>query len=740
MSTIQFGGVVSGLNTQGIIDALVAVKKQPLTQLQNKEATLQSQKAAYSQVGTAIDDLVNKIKNFTVTSAGASRVATPADASVFTATAVRGSASSQYQVSVDHLATATKAVSTTSLGAPVTGSVDTSLMLNKANLATPITAGNMAITVDGATVQFTVGNPATTSLQTVMNGLASALQAQIQAQGDTATVAASIVDGQIRLSVSDNAVAHDISFGDVADTSNLKTAFGLGTQGVTGVQNATITGTSYLDPVLSSLNLPGSVTAGQISAIVDGQIVHYTVGDPTKTTLTQTLKGFAAALQAQLRSGGSNADPDLTATVNATVVGNKLNIAVTGAGLTHSLRFGAAGDASNALGMFGIANSSVVGALNPTITGATNLGVARMTGALDSAGLTGLTSTTTGKLTINGVDVTYNTTSDTLSSIISRINNSSAGVIASIDRTNDQLVLTRKDTGAVAIDIQDTSGNLGAALKLAPGTTNAQLIGDTAQVTVDGRTVISTSNTVTNAIDGVTLNLLKRSPLGEAQTLTVGVDSSAVTASLNSFITSFNSLGDTLDRLTATTPGQAGGTAGSAGPLANDPTARSMFLSLRDTLFRAVGSGSLSSLGQLGISTGAVGALAGSTNRIQLDTNALTIALNLDAGKVASLLDSSTGPLSAVLDKLKTYEDPANKYAYIQAHTAGLTSEISDLQRQELERQTMINNYQSMIEAQYAAMEATLAQLQSQSSQIASQLGQSSSSSGSGLGNSSTNR
>ncbi len=42
MSTIQFGGVISGLNTQSIIDALVAAEKQPLTDLQTKEATLTS--------------------------------------------------------------------------------------------------------------------------------------------------------------------------------------------------------------------------------------------------------------------------------------------------------------------------------------------------------------------------------------------------------------------------------------------------------------------------------------------------------------------------------------------------------------------------------------------------------------------------------------------------------------------------------------------------------------------------
>ena len=730
MSTIQFGGVVSGLNTQGIIDALVAAEKQPLTTLQKKEATLTSQKAAYSQLGTAIDALISQVKNFTVTSAGAARTATSADSSIFTATAASSTPVATYQVSIDRLATATKAASTGAIGAPVTGSVDTSKMLAEASLGTAVTAGQMAITIDGTTIQYAVGDPETTTMQSVMDGLASAVQAQMQAGGDSATVTASIVNGQVQLQIGGNTLSHDVSFGDTGDTSNLATAFGLDTQGVTGQQNATITGTSYLDPVLSSLNLPGSVTAGQISAVVDGVIVHYTVGDPAHTSLTQLLTGFAAAIQSQFQAGGANQGPDATATVTASVVDNKLQLAVTGAGLTHSLSFGAAGDASNALAVLGISTASASGAANPTLTGTTNLGVVRTGGTLDSAGLTGLTSTTTGVLSINGIDINYDTTVNSLATVISRINNSGAGVIASVDRTNDKLILTRKETGSLAIDLQDSSGTLGAALKLAPGTTNAQTLGSTAQVTVDGRTVVSTSNSITNAIDGVVIKALKVSPLGEAQSLTVGVDQSAIQTSLNSFVSSFNSLADTLDNLTSTTPGTAGGTAGTSGPLATDATARSMLLSLRDLLFQVSGTGSINSLGAIGLNTGSIGSLAGTTNRLQIDTTALTAALNQDSGRVASLLDSSSGPMAALLSRLKSYQDPSNTNAYIQAHTAGLSSEISQTQKEELDRQEMIDNYTAMIERQYAAMEATLALLQSQSSQIAAQLGTTSSSTG----------
>jgi flagellar hook-associated protein 2 len=613
MSTIQFGGVVSGLNTQSIIDALMTAEKQPLTDLQNRETKLTSQKAAYAQIGTAIDDLVSKIKSFTVTNAGAARAATSADSSAFTATADNSAAVAQYELSVDRLATATRATSASSIGAPVTN----------------------------------------------------------------------------------------------------------------------------LDSVLSSLNLPGSITSGQLSAVVDGVIVHYTVGDPATTTLRQVLDGLSAAIQGQLQAGGSNADADPGAAVSASVVGNKLQLAVSGAGVAHSLSFGAAADSSNALGMLGIANSVVTNALNPTLIGSTNLGVARMNGALDSAGLSGLTSTQNGVLTIDGVSIAYDTTSDSLAAVVNRINNSSAGVIASVDRTNDKLIITRKETGALAIDIEDTSGNLGSALQLAPGTTNAQQIGQTSQITIDGRTITSISNTVTGAIDGVTLTLVDKSKLGLPQMLSVGVDSTAISASLNSFITSFNSLGDLLDKLTLSTPGQVGGTAGTSGPLSSDPTARSMFLQLRDLVFSQSGSGSINSLGALGLSTGAVGAPAGSTKRIELDTAKLATALNTDANRVAALLDGVTGPMAGVLSQLQSYEDPANTSSYVQAHTTGLASEISGIQQQEIDRQEIIDNYQKMIEARYAALEATLARLQSQSSQIASTLGYSTSSSGSGLGSSS---
>jgi flagellar hook-associated protein 2 len=266
MSTIQFGGVVSGLNTQSIVSALVAAESQPLTAMQAQEATLTSQKSAYGQLGTAIDSVVSAIKNFTVTNAGASRLATSSDNSVFTATASPSASVSQYQIAVSQLATATVATSIGALGSAVTGDVDTSQMIANTVLAGPVKAGTMTFTVDGQAVSVAVGNPTTTTLQSVMNSISGAIQTQLQATDSGATVNASVVNGQLQLSVA-GSVNHTIAF-DTGDTSGLAAALGLGSaQNVTDVQNATISGTSTLYPTLQSLNLPGSVRRQLVEGI-----------------------------------------------------------------------------------------------------------------------------------------------------------------------------------------------------------------------------------------------------------------------------------------------------------------------------------------------------------------------------------------------------------------------------------------------------------------------------------------
>ena len=77
-------------------------------------------------------------------------------------------------------------------------------------------------------------------------------------------------------------------------------------------------------------------------------------------------------------------------------------------------------------------------------------------------------SVTTGSFTLNGVSISVNKDTDTLASIIDRVNNAGAGVTASYDAATDKLVFT--PSGATLTLANDTSGFLAAA-KVATGTT-----------------------------------------------------------------------------------------------------------------------------------------------------------------------------------------------------------------------------------------------------------------------------
>ena len=474
----------------------------------------------------------------------------------------------------------------------------------------------------------------------------------------------------------------------------------------TAITDATAAGT------MSSLPLPGTVTAGQVGLVIDGRIVNVAVGSPTTTSLKSVIDSVAAAIQTEVQK------TDPTAAVTGSIVGNQLRFTVAGASANHDILFGGSADTSNALNLFGVGGQHIAnfggGALGATtITGTSRLGVTRAAGTLDVAGLTGLTSTATGVLTINGVDIKYDSTVDSLNTVLTRINNSQAGVVASVDRTNDAIVLTAKTAGPSPIAIFDTSGTLGAALKLAPGTTNAQVIGQSAQVTVDGRTVTSSTNTVTNAIDGVTLSLMDQSLT--TGTLTVGVDGDAIAKSLSDMVSSYNALADSLDALSSNTVG------GSNGALHGDATVRGLALSLR-SLIMSTGAGltgSLVSLGDLGVNSGAVGSKAGSTSRLNVDTAKLTSALASDPTRVALLLSSAGGILGPIQDQLKALTQPNG---LIDAATSGADAELRSNSDAQAQQQIRIDLRQATLDAKFSALEATMALLQSQSAQLTQQV------------------
>ncbi len=140
-------------------------------------------------------------------------------------------------------------------------------------------------------------------------------------------------------------------------------------------------------------------------------------------------------------------------------------------------------------------------------------------------------------LTINSVEIEIDKT-DTLRKVLNKIRNSSAGVTLTYSSFSDTLTIESKTTGEGTITF-DTGGNFFTALNI----TAAQITdGQDVQFTVNGSgTASRSSNTFT--VDGITYTA---KAVGAA-TVTTALDTEGIYTTIESFVSAYNSLIDTIN-------------------------------------------------------------------------------------------------------------------------------------------------------------------------------------------------
>lgn len=255
-----------------------------------------------------------------------------------------------------------------------------------------------------------------------------------------------------------------------------------------------------------------------------------------------------------------------------------------------------------------------------------------------------------------------------LAGVRDAINNASAGVTASVvnDGTGDRLVIASKDTGlsnALKITVADDDANNIDNVGLSQlaydastgGTTNLTqtVAASNATLVIDGITISKASNTITDAIQGVTLNLLKTN-IGSATKLSVAPDTASIQGSIQSFVRAFNDLGKTitdLSRFDAATK--------KASVLTGDSTLRSIQSQLRGVLntpLSAAGGG-FSTLSEIGISFQKDGTLL-------LDSGKLSTALADPTKDVSTMFASIAKPSDSLVSFTSaTSQTKDGKYA-----------------------------------------------------------------------------
>ncbi len=427
-----------------------------------------------------------------------------------------------------------------------------------------------------------------------------------------------------------------------------------------------------------------------ISAIVSSLTANYGAAQTNSLTAQQT------ALNAQVSAFGtfSSALSTLQTTLSTLEVPSQL------AGYTASVAdktIASATASSNAvLGQYSLQVQNVATAASVTskaFASSSAIGTGALTIAVGAA----------------STSITINSGNNTLAGIASAINSAAnnPGVTASVITTSNgaRLVLTGTSTGAAnAITVTQSGGDGGLAQLTydpANGITNStqtQAAQD-ASFSINGFAATSPSNVVSNAITGVTLDLLGASAVNTPTTLSVSADSTAASTSIGTFVTALNGVISAIQSLSGYDPSTQ-----TAGPLNGNATLESFQNQLQGILdtVKSGNTGGISSLADIGITTDA------NTGSLISNSTQLSNAMKANLTSVGNLLGGPNGIATQLNGLINRYTGPGGLLSSI---NQGLQTSLSNVSRQQAALQTELATYSATLTQQYNAMDAAVASL-----------------------------
>lgn len=232
-----------------------------------------------------------------------------------------------------------------------------------------------------------------------------------------------------------------------------------------------------------------------------------------------------------------------------------------------------------------------------------------------------------------------------------------------------------------------------------------------AQIEVDGIQINPPTNTVSDAIGGVTLNLLK-AEVGVETKLTVGVDKGAATSAIKKFVESYNKLISTTNQLTSVV--SAGdGKPPVVGGLVGDSSVRSVLSGLRAELVSPQSGGDINVLADLGITTQKDGTL-------KVDDAKLNKAIGDNFTAVSSFLTGSDGLMSRLASRVDGYTKSGG---VLQQRMDGLQGTLRSVEKQKSALELRMTQVQDRLYAQFQAMDSLVSQLNKTSERLTQALG-----------------
>lgn len=344
------------------------------------------------------------------------------------------------------------------------------------------------------------------------------------------------------------------------------------------------------------------------------------------------------------------------------------------------------------------------------------------------------TSTFTADSSHNPVTIDVKAADSSLSSIRDQINAANAGVtakIVAVDAAGTQFKLsitsnTSGAAGSVRITAMDANGNTLtnntdiAKLSYDPtktsGSGNEYTVAASAKdahLQVDGVDLYRSSNSIGDALTGVSMNLTKTG----SSTLTIAADTTGLQTAIQAFVKSYNdtvSLGRQMSLYDASNK--------TSGILTGDSAARNLLsqLSNMTRLNGPGGSSNYKSLSDLGIALQKDGSL-------KLDSFKLQNALNDSLPDVEAMLTSTDSSLSSkgvAVQMSSQLSTTLSANGLLSSSTSGLQSTIKQMDKRRTDLQARLTQVEANYKKQFSSLDSMLASMQQTQSYLTTQLAQ----------------
>ncbi|MFS7246758.1 flagellar filament capping protein FliD [Rahnella inusitata] len=298
------------------------------------------------------------------------------------------------------------------------------------------------------------------------------------------------------------------------------------------------------------------------------------------------------------------------------------------------------------------------------------------------------------------------------------INNAGGGVTASVLKVSDgsyQLIVSANNSGVNnAMSISVTGDDkLNSVIGYTAGSeaTNGMkqsVEAKNAKLTLNGTPIERDSNIVTDAPEGVTLNLLATTTTGNDASVTVTKDTTSAATAITNFVNAYNTLQDSFSSLTKYTAVDANTDTQNTnnGALLGDSVLRDIQVKLKSAISSAQGSGTFTNLAAIGITQDPT-----NNGNLKIDSTKLTAALKNNTVAVSQLIvgDGKKTGIGTMVTNLATGFIATD--GSIETAKTGINNTLKQLTKQYNSTNDSINDTIARYKTSFTALDVAMSKL-----------------------------